>query len=96
MTRKYWKMRGKGRDNKYLENVQKMTGNVEQIVRFNPKNNSQNTFNLENQLRTPNYLRNRPVTSQKALTATIFKPFLEAFSESKSIVFWCTPVTIHR
>ena len=53
-------------------------------------------FDLKNRLRTQNYLRNEPVTYQKAQTATIFTTFFEAFSDPKSGVFWCTAVTVLR
>ena len=51
---------------------------------------------LKKRLQTQNYLRKEPLTYQKAQTATIFKQFLEAFSEPKSGVFWCKAVTVLR
>ena len=93
------KMTGKRPENvrnmsgKCPENVRKM---FENVARFSPKVDSQTNFDHQNRLRTQNYLRNEPETSQKALTATIFTSFLDAFSDPKSEVFWCRAVTVHR
>ena len=65
------------------------------VATFTRQINSYTMFDLKNRLRTQNYLRNEPVTYQKAQTATIFKPFLDAFSDPKFGVFWCKAVTVH-
>ena len=51
---------------------------------------------LTKRLQTQNYLRKETLTYQKAQMATIFKQFLEAFSEPKSGVFWFKAVTVLR
>ena len=63
---------------------------------FDKKVNSETMSDVKKRLQTQNYLRKEPLTYQKAQTATIFKQFLEAFSDPKSGVFWCKAVTVHR
>ena len=69
---------------------------IEKVVRFDQKVNSQTMFDYKKRLQTQIYLRNEPVTYQKAQTVTIFKQFLEAFSDPKSGVFCCKAVTVLR
>ena len=75
------KMSGKCPENvrkmfgKCPENVRNMFEKIEKVVPFDQKVNSETMFDYKKRLQTQNYLRNEPVTYQKAQTATICKQF---------------------